>query len=294
VDIGETTLSNLRVRTLFTSELVTLTRYRCTIEHPAPSEDQVQPHHVVGFPHGNAFMLHHAGRQSVVGVNAALCLNAGESYCSSHPFGSGDHGSAIVLAPAALIELLAQREPSVVEHPERPFRLTATPTAPRTYLAERMLLRLAEQHPQAVLAIEETALAVLAATLHAVPPRAAATNPARRELAAAVMDALERDLAHSLSLNALASQLGFSPFHLARVFKQEVGLPIHRWRNRLRLRIALADVGATRGGLSELAVRLGYVSHSHFTAAFRAEFGLTPTQLRRIRSTRDIARLLSA
>jgi AraC-like DNA-binding protein len=78
------------------------------------------------------------------------------------------------------------------------------------------------------------------------------------------------------------------------VFKQEVGLPIHRWRNRLRLRIALADVGATRGGLSELAVRLGYVSHSHFTAAFRAEFGLTPTQLRRIRSTRDIARLLSA
>lgn len=286
-------LSNVQVRTLFASELITLTRYRCLVGHAAPTEDQAQAGHVVVFPHGNTFVLHHEGRRNVVGVNAVLCLNAGESYCSSHPFGSGDHGSAIVLAAPVLLELLAQREPKVFDRPARPFRAAVLATEPRTYLAARMLAHLAEQHADAAFAIEETALAVLGSTLRVSRTQAPGPSAARRELTAAVMEALERDLSRSLSLHALARQLGFSPFHLARTFRQEAGLPIHRWRNRLRLRTALAEVRATRGGLSELAQRLGYVSHSHFTAAFRAEFGLTPSQLRRIRSTRDIASLLS-
>jgi AraC-like DNA-binding protein len=44
-----------------------------------------------------------------------------------------------------------------------------------------------------------------------------------------------------------------------------------------------------RGGVTDVALSLGFSSHSHFTAAFRKEYGGTPREIRRAsghRSTR--------
>ena len=47
----------------------------------------------------------------------------------------------------------------------------------------------------------------------------------------------------------------------------------------------------TDTNLTAIALETGFASHSHFTARFRALFGLTPIELRRGASSRKIAEL---
>jgi AraC-like DNA-binding protein len=82
-------------------------------------------------------------------------------------------------------------------------------------------------------------------------------------------------------LEDVARELYVSPFHLCRLFKQETGMSMHRYVNRLRLREALEGL-ADGVNLTELALSLGFSCHSHFTNAFRKEFGLPPGEARRL------------
>jgi AraC-like DNA-binding protein len=59
------------------------------------------------------------------------------------------------------------------------------------------------------------------------------------------------------------------------------------------LRAALDLLQQSRRPLAELALELGYATHSHFTAAFRRRFGVTPDWLRRCGSPRRIRQLLT-
>ena len=71
-----------------------------------------------------------------------------------------------------------------------------------------------------------------------------------------------------------------SPFHLARVFQQRTGLPVHRYLTKLRLRAALERLADGANDLTALALDLGFSSHSHFTDSFRREFGRAPSEVR--------------
>ena len=55
---------------------------------------------------------------------------------------------------------------------------------------------------------------------------------------------------------------------------------VHAYRAKLRLRASLELLEAGAVDLSALAGDLGYSSHSHFSAAFRREFGVTPSAFR--------------
>jgi AraC family transcriptional regulator len=73
---------------------------------------------------------------------------------------------------------------------------------------------------------------------------------------------------------------------------QTTGTSLHAHRTDLRLRAALEPLADPRSDLLELALSLGYSSHSHFTEVFRAAFGTTPSDLRS-RLTRARARELT-
>lgn len=91
---------------------------------------------------------------------------------------------------------------------------------------------------------------------------------------------IESNLSGPLTLNAVAEQAGVSPYHLARVFVETTGHPVMRnvWRRRLsRAAQALAFSPET---VLTIALDAGYASPAAFTRAFRAEFGLSPSQLR--------------
>ncbi len=87
-------------------------------------------------------------------------------------------------------------------------------------------------------------------------------------------------LGEHVSLKALASQAGLSPFHLQRVFSSHVGETPKQLTLRLRLGRAAALLLATSDTVLDVALDCGFQSHEVFTRAFRRRFGMTPRTYR--------------
>ena len=82
-----------------------------------------------------------------------------------------------------------------------------------------------------------------------------------------------------ITLDGLSRTLGVSPFALCRAFRQATGGTLHQHLTRLRLAAALEQLPHYRERLTDLALDLGFSSHSHFTCAFRGYFGRAPSAL---------------
>ncbi|MEP6992812.1 MAG: helix-turn-helix transcriptional regulator [bacterium] len=78
----------------------------------------------------------------------------------------------------------------------------------------------------------------------------------------------------------IADALATSPFHLAHVFRAEIGCTPHRYLMQLRLVEAMVRLRAGAPDLSRLALELGFSHHSHFTSVFHRSIGYTPRQVR--------------
>jgi AraC family transcriptional regulator len=74
---------------------------------------------------------------------------------------------------------------------------------------------------------------------------------------------------------------------LTDAFRRVEGTPLHRYLTRLRLARALDELPHAED-LTQLALDIGFSSHSHFTAAFRRAFGCTPSEFRQ--TTRSASR----
>jgi len=97
----------------------------------------------------------------------------------------------------------------------------------------------------------------------------------REERASEVAAALRGALADNRTLEEWGREIGASERTLARAFLADTGLSFGRWRTRLRLSAALADL-AVGAPVSTVARTVGYESTSAFVAAFRRETGVTP------------------
>jgi AraC-like DNA-binding protein len=82
-----------------------------------------------------------------------------------------------------------------------------------------------------------------------------------------------------VTIEELGSRHGTTTRTLARRFRRETGMSFSEWRRRARLLRALAWIAEGRPILT-VALDLGYDSPSAFSAMFKREFGLPPTQYR--------------
>jgi AraC-like DNA-binding protein len=82
------------------------------------------------------------------------------------------------------------------------------------------------------------------------------------------------------SLTAIAAELDVSPAYLTDLFRRHEGLSIARYQRRLRLSRALVELPDT-ADIAALALELGFSSHAHFSTAFRATYGMTPSAYRK-------------
>lgn len=90
-----------------------------------------------------------------------------------------------------------------------------------------------------------------------------------------VRDCLESRYVENITLEELARVANLSPFHLARVFRKEVGLPPHAYQTRVRLNRA-KKLLAQDATIGEAALNSGFFDQSHFTNHFTKVFGYTP------------------
>lgn len=117
------------------------------------------------------------------------------------------------------------------------------------------------------------------------PLFARATGGTRRrgdvDAVEAARDLIARRYRDNLSLSDIARAVSSSVFHLSRLFHARTGFSLHAYRNQLRLRGALARLAERDADLTNIALDLGFSSHSHFTDIFRRTFGRTPSAVRR-------------
>jgi len=91
---------------------------------------------------------------------------------------------------------------------------------------------------------------------------------------------IERRLQGGVQLGELARYVGVSPFHLLRLFRDEVGMPPHAYQLHLRLHRARRLL---RQGVPpfEVSMELGFADQSHLSRHFKKQFLISPAQYAR-------------
>jgi AraC-like DNA-binding protein len=189
----------------------------------------------------------------------------------AHPAG-GDLCTALYLSEAMLSAMWGG-EPGL---PDEPLATDA-----KTDLQQRLLLAALLRSDTAE--VEEQLVGLASGVLErSAPRRLASGRPATRWARRSAVSAAREALAESprTGLIELARRVAVSPHHLSRVFKDETGMTISRYRNRLRVRLALERLAAGEPCLARLAADLGFADQAHLARVVRRELGATPSRLR--------------
>lgn len=257
---------------------------------PARSPEMAPSCNSILFTTWGVSIRHFDGAQAVADANQVLFSNANVSYRIEHPGAIGEDSLVFSYPESVIADAIRPWDPSVDDRRGRVFDRPAAPANQEIYLQQRALaISLGRVQDIDRGEIAENALLLLADVVEAdygsrcgKAAAAGETLLVHREVAEGVKVLLSpwsMD-AKPPRLETLAATIGYSPFYLCRMFKAHCGETIHRYLERLRLRAALELILETRQDIGSIGVELGYSSHSHFTLAFRRQFGMLPSRLR--------------
>lgn len=276
---------------IYTSDLLRIGRFRCPVGHPRFTDSgPIVSGHLIVFPRTTVRITHPHDLPIVASPNLVMFYNLHQCYRRERLSTAGDYCDWFAFAPDHLLKALYPYEPTVVERPNQPFQLTHAPSAPAIYLRQRLVVEHIMHTPLPdQLFVEETMLWLLDTLLRhiystrrryatRISPRSQAQQ---RELVSAVQITIADHYTEKLTITDLAATVYLSPYELCRIFRTYTGCSIHSYLNQLRLCVALDLLANPRANLTEVALALGYNSHSHFTSAFRHTFGVAPSLLRR-------------
>jgi AraC-like DNA-binding protein len=254
------------VRTLLRTDDLTVGEFVCPPDDPRwlRENDIGEGFHVV-FP----WTPVHIARSSMPGLvatpNHAVLYPPRLRFHRRHLTSEGDHCLFAVLSPAlcARLGLDADGLPDPV-------------LTPAVWLAQRLLAAYLglPGHDPALAA--ELAPALVAAALRPAPPEASAAGGGAVEQTKELM---ATSPGGPVPLERIAREAHYSRFHLLRAFHARTGYTLHQYDLHLRLRRAV-DPMLAGVPLADVAFRLGFQGHSHFTARFRRAFGETPSAVR--------------
>jgi AraC-like DNA-binding protein len=247
-----------------------------TCKHKSSEECVVTTHLV--FPYRGIFVRHVGRAETVAESNQIVFFNEKEPYRVSHPVEGGDACLSTSIDEATLLELApAEHLRSKDGVTFRPSRLRIDGGA-QAGLA-RLRYRLARGAIE-TLEAESLTLTLIQRALRARSSHAAGGSIGHQKLADRAKLVLSSDLGRRWTLAEIASKVGVSPVYLTQVFKQVEGLPLYRYQLQLRLTRALDLLGSHRD-LTDLALKLGFSSYSHFADAFKQAYGQTPLGFQR-------------
>src|SRR5437867_1445801 len=95
------------------------------------------------------------------------------------------------------------------------------------------------------------------------------------------LELIDARLDARLTVDMLAREVGLSPAHFARAFKETVGRAPHQYLLWLRLERARRLLELCDADLSDIAQRTGFADQAHFTRLFKRAYGITPGALTR-------------
>lgn len=238
-------------------------------------------HPQIALPLAGLFTWTVGRRIEVVDANTVLFVAGGQEYSEAHPVKGQGHVSVIVEpAPAILEELRSARSSSGTDLFSRVVQ-RATPKA--QFIAQRIAVFSPGQ-------AESCGGELIVGLLLEVVSADQIDRP--RRSGAVVKKA--KEYIHSLgsprlSLEDAAHEIGVTPIYLTQAFKASEGIPLYRYYLNLRLSQALHRLPRANS-ITDLALELGFSSHSHFSAAFFSRFGIPPSEYRNMTRAPSVSR----
>lgn len=90
---------------------------------------------------------------------------------------------------------------------------------------------------------------------------------------------IEEHLEEELSLEKLAEEFYVSKYHIAHVFKENIGLSIHQYITKKRLSLCQEAIRSDTN-ITEVYQAYGFGDYSSFYRAFKKEYGISPKEYR--------------
>jgi len=138
--------------------------------------------------------------------------------------------------------------------------------------------------PRGPLFLESASMALVAQLAYlldkAAPTNVEAIRPLRGPKLQMVLEYIDSNLEHNITLTELAGLVQLTPRYFCEVFKRAMGRPPHQFQIERRIERAKCLLKQTSVTLSELALKVGFSSQSHLNLYFRRIVGITPARYR--------------
>lgn len=92
-----------------------------------------------------------------------------------------------------------------------------------------------------------------------------------------LMDYINQHLEEDLSLEHLSKLFFVNKYHIAHLFKEKYGIPVHQYIIKKRLALC-KDALLNNEEITEICLLCGFSDYSSFYRAFKKEYGLSPKQ----------------
>lgn len=248
----------------------------CFVDPSRPPPSGFENHYQIVVPYHGLFAYQAGNRRWLVDPTRTLCISPGWEYFEERPLTGLGHAALLLNPSASVVDEIYGIRPAE-KNPA--FRQGSLPSTSRMQMLAHSLLRRSPEVGDN-LRDDEWVIAALSALTSPRPSRPRASKVIDR-----AKEVLHAHDCERLSLEQIARTVGVSAVYLTQEFSRSEGVPLYRYQLGLRLNRALFEL-TTYDSITELALDLGFSSHSHFTSVFRRAFGVTPSEYRAGRTPR--------
>jgi AraC family transcriptional regulator len=235
--------------------------------------------YLFGFPRSSLWIRQNRGKPFVADPTVATVYNRGQVFVREKISPEGDVGEWFGVSEDVVRDAVRTFDPKVADSAS-PLAFVSARVCSDMYRRQRAAALRASSGQAPASEIEEAVVLLIWDVISGAYCKgdwAGSRVQHRQGLVERAREVIDATLTENLGVREIAARCGSSVFHLCRVFRAATGKTLFAYRRDLRLRAALDLIPERRGDLSRVALELGFFSHSHFTAAFRREFGMSPT-----------------
>jgi len=267
---------------LFHSDLVKVGTFECAADDPCFRVSEPLDNDVFVLPKKSLWVRRNDDEYQFVEPGAILMHRAGSRLERRHVTSSGERTYWFGVHPDSFVDALQRYDLSTLDMGGALFADL------RFHHRLALLLRHLESDQRDRLAVEEEVLTLFleicerrADQVKKLTRMRGLTAARQRRLVSRARAFLDAHLTETVGLETVARDAGTSLYHLCRVFREHTGLTMHAYRTRQRLGKALDRlVSGSSTNLTDLALDLGFSSHSHLSRAFQKQMGVPPSAIR--------------